>query len=403
MTLKLAIDGGTPVRNAPLPPWPSIPEQDIKIAADVLRSGKINYWTGQEGKNFEQEFAEFHNRKYGIALANGTVALELALAAYGIGNGDEVIVTPRSFIASASCVITVGARPIFADIDPDSQNITAETIARAITPQTKAIIVVHLAGWPCDMDPIMELAKQKGLIVIEDCAQCHGARYKNKLGGSLGHIGVFSFCQDKIMTTAGEGGMVLTDDEKIWRYIWSYKDHGKSFDLTQKKHPPGFVWLHENFGTNLRMTEVQSALGRSALKRLDQEVELRRRNATALNEALKEFSCIRRTIPKDHIYHSYYKFYFFVEPQNLASGWSRDRIMQAISAEGVPCFVGSCSEVYLEKAFTNKDLGPKERLPVAKQLGETSLMLQVHPTITEADLKDIISATRKVLEQASAR
>jgi dTDP-4-amino-4,6-dideoxygalactose transaminase len=402
MSDVLAIEGGAPVRSTPMPRWPYVPEEDIAVVAEVLRSGKINYWTGDAGRHFEKEFAAFSGTEYAIALSNGTVALELPLKACGVGPGDEVVVTPRSFIASASCIVAVGATPVFADLDPVTQTITAETIRKVLTPRTKAVIAVHLAGWPCDMDPIMELAAEKGLVVIEDCAQCHGAKYKGRPVGSIGHVAAWSFCQDKIMTTGGEGGMITTNDRDIWNYCWSFKDHGKSWDLVYNtKHKPGFQWLHASFGTNMRLSEVQSALGRQALKRLPEEIEKRRAHGHRLTEALKQFPCIRVTEPPPEIFHAYYKYYCFVRPEHLAANWSRDQIMQAVTAEGVACLSGSCGEMYLEKAFT-EEMRPRERLPIAKELGETSLMTLVHPTISERDMDDVIQAFTKVLTRACA-
>ncbi|MFA0697837.1 DegT/DnrJ/EryC1/StrS family aminotransferase, partial [Vibrio sp. 10N.222.49.C9] len=180
-----------------------------------------------------------------------------------VGSGDEVITTPRTFLASASSIVTSGASPVFADEDLNSQNITAQSIEAVLTPNTKAVIVVHLAGMPAEMDDIMALSKKHGFYVIEDCAQAHGAKYKGKSVGTIGHIGAWSFCQDKIMTTGGEGGMVTTNDKALWSKMWSYKDHGKSFDaIYNREHPPGFRWLHESFGTNWRMTEMQAVIGR---------------------------------------------------------------------------------------------------------------------------------------------
>ena len=338
---------------------------------------------------------------YAVALMNGTVALEAALVALGIVPGDEVVVTSRTFIASASCVIMRGGRPVMADVDPVSQNITAETIAAALTPRTKGIIVVHLAGWPCDMDPIMNLAREKGLWVVEDCAQANGATYKGRQVGSMGDVAAFSFCQDKIITTGGEGGMVTTNRQDIWDKIWSYKDHGKSFDAVyHREHPPGFRWLHESFGTNWRMTEMQAAIGRVQLRKLPQWLTLRRRNAAVLTEGFSRIPGLRLTIPPQEIEHAYYKYYVFVEPEALKSGWSRDRIMTALMAEGIPCGSGSCSEIYLEKAFDQGVLRPKERLPVAKQLGETSLMFMVHPTLSVDDMEDVVRAMDKVMRIA---
>jgi dTDP-4-amino-4,6-dideoxygalactose transaminase len=233
------------VLNTFFSPWPRFSAKEAEAVASVLLSNRVNYWTGNEGKSFEQEYAAWAGVAHAIALANGTVALDAALAALGIGSGDEVVVTPRSFLASVSCVVNAGGVPVFADVDRDSQNITAQSIQRVLSPKTRAIICVHLAGWPCEMDAIMELAAERGLVVIEDCAQAHGARYRGRSVGSFGHVGAWSFCQDKIMTTGGEGGMVTTNDRELWSKMWSLKDHGKSWEAVyERQHPPGFRWLH---------------------------------------------------------------------------------------------------------------------------------------------------------------
>jgi dTDP-4-amino-4,6-dideoxygalactose transaminase len=398
---QLALEGGRPVRSTVFAPWPYFDSEEIDAATAVLRSGKVNYWTGTEGREFEKEFAAFMQCKYAVAVANGTVALELALYALGIGPGDEVIVSSRTFIASATCAVIRGAKTVIADVDPDSQNLTAETIRPLLTSRTKAIIAVHLAGWPCDMDPIVELAREQGIKVIEDCAQSHGATYKGRPVGSLGDVAAFSFCQDKIMTTGGEGGMLTTNDETIWNRAWSFKDHGKSYDAVyNRQHPPGFRWLHESFGTNWRLTEMQSAIGRVHLQKLPRFVETRRGNAYILADCFSKIGGLRVTVPPAEIRHSYYKYYAFVRPDCLRDGWNRDRIMAAISAEGIPCFSGSCSEIYLEKAFP-PEMRPPHRLDVARELGETSLMFLVHPTLTEEDMLDTRHAVEKVFEVAT--
>lgn len=401
-TLDLAMDGGRPVRSTQFAPWPHFDADEIESATRVLESGKVNYWTGEEGRRFEEEFAAHSGCKYGIAVANGTVALELALHALGIGPGDEVIVPSRTFIASASCALMRGAKPVVADVDPNSQNLTPETIRPRLTTRTKAVVAVHLAGWPCDMDPIAALASERGLKVIEDCAQCHGATYRGRPVGSLGDVGAFSFCQDKIMTTGGEGGMVTTNDKTVWEKAWSYKDHGKSHEAVHnREHPPGFRWLHESFGTNWRLTEFQSALGRTLLRKLPRMLDVRRKNAAILTEGFTKHDALRVPQPPSHIGHSYYKYYAFVRPEKLRTGWTRDRILRAIVAEGIPCFTGSCSEIYLEKAFT-AELRPPERLTVARELGETSLMFLVHPTLSEIDMRDTCRAVGKVLDVATS-
>lgn len=384
--------------NTNIEPWPNFSDEEAQIAADVVRSNKVNYWTGTQGREFEKEFAEYTGVEHAIAVANGTLALELALRAIDLEDGDEVIVTSRSFMASASSIVVQGGVPVFADIDPDSQNITAETIERVITDRTKAIVCVHLAGWMCEMDKICHLAEEKGLWVIEDCAQCHGASYQGKKAGSWGHINAFSFCQDKIMTTAGEGGMVTTNDTVLWKKAWAYKDHGKSYDAVyNKQHPPGFRWLHESFGSNWRLTEVQSAIGRYQLKKLDSWIIERRNNAARYDQVLSNFDKVRLTQPSEEIFHSYYKYYFFIKPQDLNEGWSQQKLITALNEEGIPAFSGSCSEMYLEKAFAHFD---QSVLPQAHELTEQSYMLLVHPGITEQQMNTMLAALEKVLAQA---
>jgi dTDP-4-amino-4,6-dideoxygalactose transaminase len=398
----IPITDHSPVRSTPFPPWPFFAQDEIDAALAPLRSGKVNYWTGTEGREFEREFAAYSGCRHAIALTNGTVALELALYAYGIGAGDEVITSCRTFIASASSIVARGAIPVLADVDRVSQNITVDTIRPLITSRTRALICVHLAGWPCDMDPIMELAKKNGLKVIEDCAQCHGATYKGRRVGALGDVAAFSFCQDKIMTTGGEGGMLTTHDEALWRKAWEFKDHGKSYDAVYTRpHPPGFRWLHESFGTNWRLTESQSAIGRVQLRKMPDWTAIRQRHAAILTQCFLQIPALRVTPVPFEIGHAMYKYYVFVRPGMLVPGWDRDRIMNAINAEGIPCFSGSCGEIYLEKAFTDAGYGPKARLSVAKELGETSLMFLVHPTLKEADLLDTCQAVEKVLGQAA--
>jgi dTDP-4-amino-4,6-dideoxygalactose transaminase len=381
--------------------WPSFTQEESDAVSGVLLSNKVNYWTGQEGREFEKEFAAWADSKYAIALGNGTLALDLALKALGVGAGDEVIVTPRTFLASVSSVVTAGATPVFADVNLNSQNIEADDIEKVLTANTKAVIVVHLAGMPADMDSIMALSKKHGFFVIEDCAQAHGARYKGRSVGSMGHVGCWSFCQDKIMTTGGEGGMVTTNDESLWKSMWAYKDHGKSWDaIYNKEHPPGFRWLHESFGTNWRMTEMQAAIGRIQLKRMPEWTRKRQENGAAIDAAVKNLQLVRTVIILENIEHAEYKHYLFVEPAHLKEGWTRDRIVEEISALGVPCFQGSCSEVYLEKAFDGTGWRPKNRLANAKELGETSLMFLVHPTLTEAEMAKTCMAIKSVLQLA---
>lgn len=394
--------------NTNFAPWPSFTQEEADVVQSVLMSNKVNYWTGQEGREFEKEFAAFAGTSHAIAVANGTLALDLILAGMGIGshNGgskdDEIVVTPRSFMASVSTVANSGAKPVFVDVDRDSGNMSAATIAPMITPNTKAIIAVHLAGWPCDMDEIIALAESRGIKVIEDCAQAHGGTYKGRPLGSIGHAAAWSFCQDKIMTTGGEGGMVTTNDPVLWDRMWSFKDHGKNFDTVyNKKHASGFRWLHESFGTNWRLTEMQSAIGRIQLKRMPDWAKKRAANAQALIETLSGFDCIRIPLTAPVNRNAFYKLYAYTEPDKLADGWSRDRIVAEMNAKGIPCMQGSCSEIYLEKAFDGTGWRPKYSLPVAKELGETSLMFVVHPTLSQENIDDARSAIYEALSEAT--
>jgi dTDP-4-amino-4,6-dideoxygalactose transaminase len=386
--------------------WPSFSDEEAQAVYDVLLSNKVNYWTGNEGRMFEKEFAEFVGCDHAVALANGTVALDLAFKAIGLGKGDEVVVTSRTFLASVSSIINSGATPIFADVDFASQNVTVDTISEVITNRTKAIVCVHLAGWPCDMDPIMELARVHNYYVIEDCAQAHGAQYKGRSVGSIGHVGCWSFCQDKIMTTGGEGGMVTTNDKMLWSKMWSFKDHGKSWDAVyEREHPPGYRWLHESFGTNWRMTEMQSVIGRIQLKKLSAWQELRIKFAEQIWSAARdnnkllvpELGCSGCSNPNGSCVgckHAAYKCYVLFNGTKA----KRDAAIIAVNERGVPCNSGSCSEVYREKAFDNTDFRPRERLPTAKRLGEQSLMFLCHPTLSQDEVDKTCEVIKNVIK-----
>ena len=389
--------------NSPFSPWPSFTTEERDAVADVLMSNKVNYWTGQECRTFEREFAEWTGSNHAIALSNGTLALDLALKGLGIGHGDEVVVTPRTFIASASCVINAGAMPVFADVDGDSGNISPATIRAVLTDKTKAIIPVHIGGWPADMPGIMKLATEHGLKVIEDCAQAHGAAIDGKCVGSWGHAGAWSFCQDKIMTTGGEGGMVTTDDSDLWSNMWSFKDHGKSWDAVyNRNHRPGFRWVHESIGTNWRMLEMQAVIGRIQLKRLADWTARRTAISTAIVASLAPFaSAVRVPTPAAGVKHAYYRQYAYVRPDGLKDGWDRDRIVADANEAGLPLLHGTCSEVYLEKAFDGTGFRPPERLPVAHDLGETSLMFLVHPTLTDDEVTKTCNVIADIFSRAS--
>lgn len=390
--------------------WPYYAPDEIAAATRVLESGLVNYWTGQECRRFEEEFAAYHRRTHGVALANGTLALEAALLALDVGPGDEVVVPPRTFVATAGAVVLRGARPVFADVDPESGNVTAQTVEAVLTARTRAIIVVHLGGWSCEMDTLIDLARSKGIALIEDCAQSHGATYRGQPTGSFGDAAAFSFCQDKIITTGGEGGMLITDSEEVWLRAWSAKDHGKSWTAVYETGAeavlpsapaPTFRWLHHSFGSNWRLTEVQAAIGRVQLRKLDDWVARRRQLAGLLAEGLGDLSALRVPRPPSYVAPSYYRFYAYVRPEALRSGWSRDRILAEFAREGIPAMVGSCSEVYLERAFVERALQPAERLPVARQLGETSIAFPTHPTLQECTVAGWVEVARSVLERAT--
>jgi len=403
------------VLNTSFSPWPSFTTEEMDAVQRVLASNRVNYWTGEEGRLFEREFAAWAGAKHAIALTNGTVALDLALHALGIGPGDEVIVTPRTFIASVSSAVNAGATPVFADVDRCSGNLSAETIAAMLTPRTRAVIVVHLAGWPCEMAPIMELADRHGFKVIEDCAQAHGARYEGRSVGTIGHIGAWSFCQDKIMTTGGEGGMVTTNDDELWSRMWSFKDHGKSWDAVNScQSSLGFRWVHESFGTNWRMLEIQAAIGRIQLRRMREWTTARQENADVIGAALAALTSgdgplrvprlpAKQSAASEYASrHAHYKFYIYVDPERLPMSWSRDRIVSEIKKRGVPCYQGSCPEIYLEKAFDATPWRPRQRLPVARDLGDSSLMFLVHPTLTGEEVRRTAEVAAEVIRSATS-
>jgi dTDP-4-amino-4,6-dideoxygalactose transaminase len=384
--------------------WPVFEADEIDAVAEVLRSGRVNALQhGERCREFERRFATLCDAPHAIALANGTLALELALRALGIGAGDEVVVTPRSFVASASCVLSCGATPVFADVDPDSQNLTPESVSAVLSPRTRAVILVHLAGWPCRMEEFQALARQRGFKIIEDCAQALGAACSGRPVGSFGDAAAFSFCTDKIVSTGGEGGMLLLREEADWRRAWSYKDHGKDYGAFAKPAPTTrFRWLHSGFGSNYRMTEMQAAIGLRQLAKLPAWLAVRRRNAHLLDDGFTRLPAIRTTRPPEDIHHAYYKHYAFVRPDRLKPGWSRDRIVAAAAARGAPCFVGVCPEIYREKAFACARLGPPRPLPVAQQLGATSLMLPVDPTLDIGDMLSLSQIVAETVAEASA-
>jgi len=378
--------------------WPFYAEDEINAATGVLRSGRVNQWTGEDVRAFERACTERFGGGHGIALANGSLALELPLRAFGIGAGDEVIVTPRTFVASASCVRLVGATPVFADIDPGTGNITPESIAAVASERTKAVIPVHLAGWPCDMPAIMAQAAERGWKVIEDCAQAHGAEIDGVTVGSFGDAAAFSFCQDKIISTGGEGGFTSFKNEAAWRWAWSFKDHGKNWDkVSNPPAEPGFRWLHDQVGTNWRLTGMQAAIGMKQLAKLDDWREARARNAAIWARALEPIPGVRVPRPGNRFRHAWYKAYFHLDVPDAAI--KRDAILARAAEAGLRLFSGSCSEVYREGAFA--DL-PVPDLPVARAMQGNSLMVEVHPTLKPDRVEARGSALAAIIREVLA-
>jgi len=385
-----------------LPSWPSYDRDEIAAATDALRTGRVNYRAGEQGRGFEREFSAYIGTSHAVAVSNGSVALACALRALRLEPGAEVIVSPRTFVASVSEILLAGSLPVFADVDSESQNITPESIDPLINKRTAAIVAVHVAGWPCDMPGINALADLHRLAVIEDCSQSHGAEILGRKAGSWGDMATFSFCQDKIISTGGEGGAVATDNDEYRQRCWSFKDNGKCMDAVEAPSAGQvFKWVHNSIGTNGRLTEFQAAIGRCQLLKLDKWVEQRNRNARVLANNLHAIDGIRIPVLPDNIRHAYYKFYAFVRADALRKSWSRERIVREMVARNIPCGSGVCPEVYLEKAFSDLSSRPQDRLPVARELGETSLMLPVHPTMDESHMARIADALTEVMARAT--
>lgn len=378
--------------------WPVIAEDEIAAVQSVLQSARINYWTGDQGRAFELELAKRFDISHALIMANGTVALEAALRALGIGAGDDVIVTPRSYFASTGAVLSVGARPVFADVDRCSQNLTAQTIEAALTKNTRAILPVHLAGWPCDMPAIMALAEEKNLSVIEDCAQSHGASWSDIPVGSFGHANAISFCQDKIITSGGEGGAVFTNNRDVSNRLWSLRDSGKAgLTNSDAQTRSGFVYSRSVLGSNLRMTEMQSAIGRLQLTKMDFWLQQRRKNAALYFANLASCSLLRLEAPPTEAQHAYYQFYLYVRTKHLRSGWDRDRIVSELRALGVPAVAGACGEIYREPLVQGLGLSPPRPLAVAQELACSSIALPVYPTLSADQIDRIVDCINRVM------
>ncbi len=384
-----------------LPNWPTYDIEEIESVSKILKSGRVNYKTGQVGKEFERKFASFCGCKYAVAVANGSLALSAAYSSLKLSPGDEFITTPRTFIATSSTAVLNGLIPIFADVDINTGNITAKSIEPLITEKTKAICVVHIAGWPADMDEICSLALKYNIKIIEDCSQAHGAKINGKSVGSFGDVSTWSFCQDKIISTGGEGGMLTTNSKEIYDFVLSYIDHGKTQEsIKRNKSTKGYKWVHDRFGNNFRLTEMQSQIGIIQLKKISKWIKIRERNSYILYKKISGLNLVRIPFPKKNIQHAWYKFYFYLNTEFISSKWNRDRIIQEINKKNMPAFHGGCSEIYLENCFRNKGLGPNKRLNVAKELGDTSIMLLVHPTIDEENMLIYANIVYEILSKA---
>lgn len=418
MQEKLAIDGGTPVNTKNFPPWPWFTDEMAQAAIEPLKSGKVNYWTGDLGMKFEQDFAKWNGAKFGISTCNGTAALHTALAGLDIGPGDEVITPSYTFIASSFSVCQAGAVPVFADVVPQGHTISAADIEAKISDKTRAIIVVHLYGEVADMDAIMAVAKRHNLLVIEDCAQAHGATYKGKKVGTIGNIGAFSFCQSKTFTTGGEGGCVITDDENVAWECRSFRDHG--YDVAERLRllelEAKLPYIHNRVGFNFRLTEIQSALGLKELERLDNwNLANRRRNGEMLLKLLEGCpGILRLPIHKPDRQNGFWMFPIIVDVDSLKA--DIHKVVEAIVAEGVPCGPVMWPQCYKEKAYQqHKGFGrlgypfgdPNARpeavdyantfCPNAAWVEERCFFVPVHPTYEPEHVELMGAAIRKVL------
>ena len=395
---KLAINGGIPVRKAPFPKWPQWTEAERRNLLEVLESGKWFRFYGDKVAEFEKRFAAYHGGKYALAVSSGTAALEAAMAALGAGPGDEVILPCYTFVATATAVINAGATPVFADISLRDFNIDLNSAASLVTPQTKGIIVVHFGGCPCDMDAVTAFAKERGLWVVEDAAHAHGGKWAGRGLGSLGDAGAFSFQNSKNIT-AGEGGLFMTNDEALMHRAYSYHSYGQR---------AGYPWYsHHIVSRNLRMTEWQGAILLAQLERLEEHTKLRLENARRLDEAIKAIPGLEVVGSDDPRAgeRAYHLYQFRYAPG--FEGVSRQRFIEALAAEGVPCSPGYPVPLYKQpfmeevapppgKPYKELDLpGGEAACKEAVWLAQ-SLLLG-----SERDTQDIIDAIEKIAANAS--
>ena len=369
--------------------WPFYDINIQKKIIKILRSGKTNYLIGKEGILFEKNFSKFYKIKYSNVVANASLGLELSLLSLNLVKGDEVIVTPRSYHSSVSCVIRVGLKPVFADIDRNSMNICPESIIKNISRKTKAIICVHLYGMPCDMNKIKKISKEFNLKIIEDCSQAHGSKIGNKYVGSFSDISVFSYCQDKIISTGGEGGMIATNNKKLNDRIWSLKEIGKNKEKFFKINSLSndFPYVHDTIGTNARITEIQSCIGNYQLKQLKSYIRARNENAKIFFNKLK--NCKHLIIPNHNsqITHSYYRYTVIISNEKL----SRSILMKNLKKKGVACTVGGCPTIYNEKYFVEKFNVNIKNYPNAEYLKNRTLSFLVDQTISKKEINKVSS------------
>jgi dTDP-4-amino-4,6-dideoxygalactose transaminase len=349
----LAIHGGAPAVKDKLPPWPSFDEAAIRSVEETLRSGKVNYWTGRKGMEFEKRFAAWQGSRYAVSVATGTAALHVSLSALGIGPGDEVIVPSYTFIASSFSVVQAGAIPRFADVNLEDHCISVESAGKLVTERTRAIMPVHLYGNVCDMDRISAFARRHKLFVIEDNAEAFGGKFRGKKTGSLGDMAGCSFCQNKTFTTGGEGGMVTTDNEDLAWAARSFRDHG--YDVKDRLNllemEQKLSYIHNMVGWNYRLTEMQSAIGLAELERMDTwNMPRRRRNAHIILEALRDEPLIKtRPVDTPERENGWYVMAFSLDIENMRCDITE--FVKAAGAEGAPCWKVFWPQCHTERAF----------------------------------------------------
>lgn len=416
---NLAINGGKKTITNKLGHWPSFSEDAIQAVEAVLRSGKVNYWSGPKGMEFEKKFAAWQGSKYAISCATGTAALHIALASLGIGPGDEVIVPSYTFIATSFSVVQAGAIPRFADVNIEDHCISIESAEKLVTKRTKAIIPVHLYGNVCDMDKVLAFAKKHNLYVIEDNAEAFGGYYKGKKTGTLGHMAACSFCQNKTFTTGGEGGMVTTDNDDWAWTARSFRDHG--YDVKERMNllalEQKLPYIHNMVGWNYRMTEMQSAIGLAELDRIDNwNLPARKRNANIIMDILRDLPQIRfMPIDTKDRQNGWYVMAFSLNIEDM--NCDIYQFVKAAAAEGTPCWKVFWPQCHTERAykefnsfgksgfpFRSKEYADPASIDYSKVNVPNALWHESHtftcfayPTFTEEDCKQIGNAIKKVI------